>query len=380
MMKERQRTIDVRSTVGVRNPYPLAEATLLRKGSIKTRIDWKELSVEDAKSYLYKAFHLSYSQLFDPNPKFKSPLYRGLPREWKGLKRGAREGKPSSGSGEEFLFSRRTRASPCTGNVSDWTTLPGWTWPGPPPSPTPGQFGVDAMQGCAADCYFIAALSSVAWANPARLTGKTVPGQPPMHKYKFSDAASGTANVRTLARPLAVDANGSLVFARPTDNIRVWPSLYEKAYAVIQRLQDPDKPDITQLDSGNPVTTLFEIAGSPVDARFVSSFDPRSLFDFINARCGTTETGGRTLCPMVTWTYFDSTRTPYGDLYIDDLIAQKVGGTEQGPLPGADFDFHARECQRLTAELERARDGSKLPDRPAARAALEDLLLRVRGV
>ncbi len=66
--------------------------------------------------------------------------------------------------------------------------------------------------------------------------------------------------------------------------------------------------------------------------------------------------------------------------YIDDLIAQKVGGTEQGPLPGADFDFHARECQRLTAELERARDGSKLPDRPAARAALEDLLLRVRGV
>jgi hypothetical protein len=49
---------------------------------------------------------------------------------------------------------------------------------------------------------------------------------------------------------------------------------------------------------------------------------------------------------------------------------------------GADFDFHGRECQRLTAELERARDGSKLPDSASARtrAALDDLLLRVRGV
>jgi predicted nucleotidyltransferase len=35
--------------------------------------------------------------------------------------------------------------------------------------------------------------------------------------------------------------------------------------------------------------------------------------------------------------------------YISDLVAQKVGGAEHGPLRDADFHFHTRECQRLTA-------------------------------
>jgi predicted nucleotidyltransferase len=64
--------------------------------------------------------------------------------------------------------------------------------------------------------------------------------------------------------------------------------------------------------------------------------------------------------------------------YIDDLIAQKVGGTEDEPLREADFDFHAREYQRLTAELEQASEASSLPDGPTSRAALNDLLIRLR--
>ena len=68
--------------------------------------------------------------------------------------------------------------------------------------------------------------------------------------------------------------------------------------------------------------------------------------------------------------------------YVDELVAQKVGGSEHGLLRDADFDFHARECQRLTAELERARETSTLPNAVGAqtRAGLNELLLRVRGV
>lgn len=66
--------------------------------------------------------------------------------------------------------------------------------------------------------------------------------------------------------------------------------------------------------------------------------------------------------------------------YIADLVARKTVGGEQTPLPDADFDFHARDCARLTAELEQARDASKLPPAPTARPALNDLLLRRRGV
>ncbi|MFH0982274.1 MAG: nucleotidyltransferase domain-containing protein [Planctomycetota bacterium] len=64
--------------------------------------------------------------------------------------------------------------------------------------------------------------------------------------------------------------------------------------------------------------------------------------------------------------------------YIDDLIAQKLSGPEHGPLHDADFDFHARECQRLTTELEQAHDASVLAEEPTARVALNDLLLRLR--
>lgn len=64
--------------------------------------------------------------------------------------------------------------------------------------------------------------------------------------------------------------------------------------------------------------------------------------------------------------------------YLDALIAQKNGGTEQGTLAGADLAFHEREYQRLVAELEAARDASQLPDEPRARVALSDLLVRLR--
>lgn len=64
--------------------------------------------------------------------------------------------------------------------------------------------------------------------------------------------------------------------------------------------------------------------------------------------------------------------------YIGDLVAQKIGGAEKGVLEDADVEFHRRECERLTAELEQARDASQLPEAPSTRDALNDLLLRLR--
>lgn len=65
--------------------------------------------------------------------------------------------------------------------------------------------------------------------------------------------------------------------------------------------------------------------------------------------------------------------------YLDELIARKVSGTEHGTLGDADVAFHERECRRLTAELEQARDASHLPDAPTSRAGLSDLLVRLRS-
>lgn len=64
--------------------------------------------------------------------------------------------------------------------------------------------------------------------------------------------------------------------------------------------------------------------------------------------------------------------------YISDLVARKLGGQEQSTLPDADVAFHQAEYDRLVAELHRANEVSSLPNEPSARAALNDLLIRIR--
>ena len=64
--------------------------------------------------------------------------------------------------------------------------------------------------------------------------------------------------------------------------------------------------------------------------------------------------------------------------YLADLIARKVEGAEKGRLDAADLEFHEREYQRLTAQLEQAYEQSRLPETASGAAAMNDLLVRIR--
>ncbi|HSI32913.1 MAG: nucleotidyltransferase domain-containing protein [Phycisphaerae bacterium] len=66
--------------------------------------------------------------------------------------------------------------------------------------------------------------------------------------------------------------------------------------------------------------------------------------------------------------------------YVPDLIARKTTGGEHSTLTGADLAFHRAEYDRLRARLEDEMARSTLPEAPTARAAMDDLLLRLRGV
>lgn len=68
----------------------------------------------------------------------------------------------------------------------------------------------------------------------------------------------------------------------------------------------------------------------------------------------------------------------HGLPYIADLVGRKVNGREKEELKGDDLDFHRSEYERLVRLLEDERDRSELPDRPSARAGLNELLLRLR--
>jgi uncharacterized protein len=63
---------------------------------------------------------------------------------------------------------------------------------------------------------------------------------------------------------------------------------------------------------------------------------------------------------------------------VPDLVARKLAGPEQSSLDDADFAFHRSEYERLRGELEAAHRASQLPERPTARAGLNDLLVRLR--
>lgn len=66
--------------------------------------------------------------------------------------------------------------------------------------------------------------------------------------------------------------------------------------------------------------------------------------------------------------------------YLDDLIALKLTGPEQGTLDDASLTFHQGEFERLRAELQSAHEASTLREAPedTTRAAINDLLIRIR--
>jgi uncharacterized protein len=64
--------------------------------------------------------------------------------------------------------------------------------------------------------------------------------------------------------------------------------------------------------------------------------------------------------------------------YIDDLVARKTGGSEHETLSDDDLTFWGNEYIQLRQGLETAYAQSTLPDTPSGKAALNDLLLRLR--
>jgi uncharacterized protein len=64
--------------------------------------------------------------------------------------------------------------------------------------------------------------------------------------------------------------------------------------------------------------------------------------------------------------------------YVEDLIARKIAGREAAVLDEADIEFNRREYERLRGVLDEAYRDSSLPERPDARPALNDFLVRLR--
>jgi len=68
----------------------------------------------------------------------------------------------------------------------------------------------------------------------------------------------------------------------------------------------------------------------------------------------------------------------YSLAYIPELIERKKQGTENQRLDSAETTFYASEYDRLRKRLEEEAGKTSLPESQTAKAALNELLVRVR--
>lgn len=120
----------------------------------------------------------------------------------------------------------------------------------------------DPVQGCVGDCYFMAALASVAWAASTRI--KRYPN------YEFRNPATGVNTAVTLeTKDLPKDAQNSLIFARLGPSEYTWAALYEKAYAKFRNCGSvdgtPDHLNISGLNGGCSINGLISITRWPTN-------------------------------------------------------------------------------------------------------------------
>ncbi len=172
---------------------------------------------------------------------------------------------------------------------------------------SPGQFlsGApsfqDPCQGQVGDCYFLAALSALAWTNPNAIAW--IDAGPGLRGITFYESGVPRVVITSDVVPLTFHGSFPLssgpsavpqcwVFARSGRVNQYWPALWEKAYATWKD-HDNNTPDYGRIHGGWPATAISELTGRPAQTTTSSKFLA------VQRICPL----GYAICPMVASTY-----------------------------------------------------------------------------
>ncbi|MGM0420603.1 MAG: C2 family cysteine protease [Bacillota bacterium] len=186
----------------------------------------------------------------------------------------------------------------------------------------------DPIQGSVPNCYFIAALSSVAWARPYVIAHKTRSSGTAEADFvcmiKFYQIGSiGSKNQKTaeveVSEKLPLNAaTNNFVYCRSFDPGEIWPGVYEKAFAKWITKNPTDKPDITATGFGNPVTAIRQLTNeNNVISKLTKDHSADDLYSFVRAN----SMSRKTMHPMVASTYSSGDASPDKVTYADANIA-----------------------------------------------------------
>lgn len=207
------------------------------------------------------------------------------------------------------------------GNNKDWTP-PNGTWQ------DVGDFFLetaeffDPIQGAVANCYFIAALSAVAWANPHRIahmtraTGTTQQLFTNLVRFYKPDSGGVIDKEIEVTDSVPVNSSGNFIYARSSETGEIWPAIYEKAFAKLETGISGDHPDITATGWGDCVWATAQLTGGKRHYYNTSGRSADDLWNLVRAN----SLSYRTFNPMTAWTYSSGTATEKKIVYSDANI------------------------------------------------------------
>jgi len=161
----------------------------------------------------------------------------------------------------------------------------------------------DPIQGALGDCYFIAAMSSVAWSRPYAIANVVRPSswseESPIHKVDFYKNGSTHQKIEVSERVPVRKGTHHWIYARSLDPGEIWPAVLEKAYAKWKTNNPTDQPDYTRIAGGDPVKACAEIVSGRRYYYWNKSYSATQLWNIVRSN----SLGKRTFNPMVAWTY-----------------------------------------------------------------------------
>ncbi len=299
---------------GVTNPYALAEALVGR------RIKWDK--VAEPERLLANILRVSEERLFDlaESPVLAPHLEVGPEGEISLLSdqeaRGrlealmAKEAPKSAGEDQPLGAVSQEKMLEMASDLLFAGTESGRPWN--PPNTVwvdKGDFFEDVdeyndpIQGYLGDCYFIAGMSSVAWARPYAIVNVIRPSalgeESPIHRVDFFEGGSKRESVEVTEKVPVRKGNLQWIYARSKDAGEIWPAVLEKAYAKWKTKNSTDQPDYTKIAGGDPVRACAEILGGRRSYYRNRDHSATKLWNLVRGN----SLSYRTVNPMVAWTF-----------------------------------------------------------------------------
>jgi hypothetical protein len=296
------------SKVGLANPYALAELAVGRK------VNWR--SIADREAFVEKTLGLSIDELCAPvegnlilsGAADSQKVLSGI-HDSEAEKAAAFRSKAKGGPVEAMLskLSPEAQARVIAALVgAEKGVGPGYTpsgaeWADPGDFFEEGAELFDPVQGGLGDCYFIAALSAVAWSRPyvimqrARATG---PGQ-----EQFVDRidfySNGANSTEVTERVPLMKNTHAWIYARSSEPGEIWPAVYEKAFAKWKTNDPTDEPDYGPIAGGWPVQATTELTDLAGTTKTCSTLTADQIWSAVRSNC----LSCRTFNPMTAWTF-----------------------------------------------------------------------------